>query len=73
MAHFFVKYPIFLDQLKDSTQIKRNYVKTLDVRHDAKHYRASEGITGPIKIQFFSIISFLNESKFYDEEQNELS
>ena len=50
---FFGKYPIFLDQLKDSTQLKHNYVKTLGVRHDAKHYRASEGITGPIKIHFF--------------------
>ena len=25
------------------------------------------------KMQFFNIITFLNESKFYDEERNELS
>ena len=70
---FFGKYQIFLEQLKDSTQNKRNCVKTSDVRHDAKHYRASQGKTGPLKMQFFSIISFLNDSKFYDEERNELS
>ena len=53
---------------KDSTQIKRICVKTFDVRHDDKHYynRASQGITGPMKMQFFSIISFLNDSKFYE-------
>ena len=73
MTHFFGKYRIFLNRLKDSTQIKRNCVKSFDVRHDAKHYRASQGITGPKKKQFFSIISFLNDSKFYDEERNELS
>ena len=67
------EYPIFLDRLKDSTQIKRNYVKTFDVRHDAKHYRASKGITGPMKMQVFSIIFFLNDSKFDDEERNEFS
>ena len=70
---FFGKYQIFLDRLKDSTKIKRNCVKTFDVRHDAKHYRASQGITGPMKLQFVNIISFLNDSKFFDEERNELS
>ena len=70
---FFGKYQIFLDRLKDSTQIKRNCVKTFDIRHDAKHYRAPQGITVPLKMQFFSIIAFLNDSKFYDEEWNELS
>ena len=72
-CHIFLKYLIFLDQLKDSSQIKRNYVKAFDVRHDAKQYRASQGITGPRKMHFFNIISFLNDSKFYDEERNELS
>ena len=67
------EYPIYLDRPKDSTQIKRNCVKTLDVRHDAKQYRALQGITGPIKMHFFSIISLLNDSKFYDEERNILS
>ena len=67
------KYQIFLDRLKDSFQIKHNCMKTFDVRHDAKHYRASQGITGPLKMQFFSKIYFLNDSKFYDEEGNELS
>ena len=70
---FFGKYQIFLDRIKDSTQIKCNCVKTLVVRHDAKHYRALQGITDPLEMQFFSIISFLNDSKFYDEERNELS
>ena len=32
-----------------------------------------DGITGPLKMQFFSIVSFLNDLKFYDEERNELS
>ena len=31
----FWKISIFLDRLKDSSQIKRNYVKTFDVRQDA--------------------------------------
>ena len=43
---FFGKYQIYLDRLKDSNQIKRNCVKTLDVRHDAKHYRAPQIMTG---------------------------
>ena len=73
MSHFFGKYQIFLARLKNSTQIKRNYVKTFDVRHDAKNYRASQGIAGPMKMQFSSMISFLNDLKFYDEERNELS
>ena len=63
----------FLDRLKDSTQIKLNSVKTFDIRQDVKHNYASQGITGPTKMQFFSMISFLNDSKFYDEERNELS
>ena len=50
-----------------------NYVTTCDVRHDAKQYRASQGITGTMNMQFFSMISFLNDSKFYDEERNKLS
>ena len=70
---FFGTYQIFLDRSKDSTQIKRNCVKTFDVRHNAKHYIASQGITVQLKMQFFSIIIFLNYSKFYDEEQDELS
>ena len=70
---FFGKYQIFLDRLKNSTEIKRDSVKTFDVRHDAKHYRASQGITGPMKLRFFGIISFSNDSKFYDEDRNKLS
>ena len=70
---FFLKYQIVLDLLKDHIQIKRNYVKTFYVRRDAKHYRTSQGITGPMKRQFFSMIFFLNDSKFYDEERNKLS
>ena len=54
MSHFFGKYQIFLDRLKDSTQIKCICVKTLDVRHDAKHYRASQEITPPLKMQFLA-------------------
>ena len=68
---------MFLDLQKDRTQIKHNCGNTFDVRHDVrhnvKHYRASQGITGPLKMQFFSIISFLNDLKFYDEERNKLS
>ena len=45
---FLGKYQIFLDQLKDSTQIKCNYMKTFDVRHNAKHNRASQGIRGQL-------------------------
>ena len=70
---FLGKTQIFQDLLKDSIQIKCNGVKLFDVRHDAKHNRDSKGITGPLKKQFFSIISFLNDLKFYDEERNELS
>ena len=55
---FLGKYPIFLDLLKYSTQIKRNCVKTFDVRHNAKHYGESQGITGPLKMKFYSIIFF---------------
>ena len=68
MSQFFWKYKIFLERLKDSIQSKYNFVKTFDVRHDTKHYRVSQG-----KMRFFSIISFLNDSKFYDEERSELS
>ena len=73
MSHFWEKYQIFLDQLRDSTQIKRNYVKTFDVEHDAKHCREPQGFTGPMKMQVFNIIYFLNDSSFIDEERNELS
>ena len=59
--------------MKDSTQIKRNCVKTFDVRHDAKLLRASQWMTDPYQMQFFSIISFLNDSKFFDEKLNKLS
>ena len=69
----FGKYQIFQDRLKNSTQIKRYYVKTFDVGHDAKYYRASQGVTSPMKKQFFSMISFLNNLKFYNEELYELS
>ena len=73
MSHFLENIRCFLDPLKDSTHIKRNCVKTFDVSHDTKHYRASQGITGSLKMQMFSIISLLDGSKFYDEERNELS
>ena len=73
MSQFFWKYKIFLERLKDSIQSKDNCMKTFDVRHAAKGYRVSQGITGSPKMQFFSIISFLNDSNFYDEERNELS
>ena len=72
-VEFFGTYQIFLDRSKESTQIKHNCVKTFDVRHNAKHFRESQGITVHFKMQFFSIIIFLNHSKFYDEERNELS
>ena len=71
MSHFLENIRFFLGRLKKITQIKRNFVKTFDIRHDAKHYRASQTITGPMKMQFSSIISFVNDSKFYDEERNE--
>ena len=45
-----------------------NCVKIFNVRHDAKRYRVSQGIIVSWKMYFFSIISFLNDSKFYDEE-----
>ena len=70
---FFGKFKIFLERLKDSTQSKHNCVKKFDVRHAAKCYRVSQGIIGSWKMYFFSIISLLNEWKFYDEERNELS
>ena len=63
----------FLEGLKDSTQSKHNCVKKFDVRHDAKRYRVSQGIIGSWKMYFFSIIFFLNDSKFYDEERSKLS
>ena len=69
----FWKYKIFVERLKDSTQGKHNCVKTFDVRHDAKGYRASQGITDSWKMQLFRNISFLNDLKFYDEERNKLS
>ena len=54
MLHFLEKkqQQIFLDQLKDSTQIKHNCVKTLDVRHNGKQYRVSQVITSPLKCSF---------------------
>ena len=57
----------------DSIQSKYNCLKTFDVRHTAKRYRVSQGIKGSKKKIFFSTISFLNDSKFYSEERNELS
>ena len=69
----FGKYQIFPDRLKDSTQIKLNCVKTFNVRQDVKHYRASQRITGPLKMQFLSIIFILNDLILYDEERNNLS
>ena len=48
-------------------------MKSFDVRHDTRHYTASQRITDPMKINFFSMISLSNDSKFNDEERNELS
>ena len=45
-----------------------NFVNTFDVRHDANFYRVSHGITCSWKMQIFSIISFLNDLKLYDEQ-----
>ena len=59
---------IFLEFMKDSSQSKHNCMKTFNVRHDAKLYRVSQGVTGEWKI-----ISFLNDTKLYDEERNKLS
>ena len=42
---------IFQEQLKDITKSKYNFVKTFDVRHGDKCYRASQGITGLWKMQ----------------------
>ena len=69
----FGKYKIYLERLEDNTQSKHNCVKTFDVRHDAKRHRVSQRITGSWKMQYFSIMSFLNDSKLYDEERKELS
>ena len=69
----FGKFKIFLERLKDSTQSKHNCVKIFDVRHYAKRYRVSQGITGSRKMYFFSINFFLNDSKFNNEERNEHS
>ena len=66
MSQFFEKKKI-LEGLKDGIQSKDNWAKTFDVRHDAKRHRVSKGITGSWEMQFFSIISILNYSKFYDE------
>ena len=46
---------------------KYSCVKTFEVRHDAKRYRVSQVITSLWKMQCFSIISILKDSKFYDE------
>ena len=70
---FFGKFKIFLERLKGCFQSKHNCVKTVNVRHDAKCYRVTQGTVGSWKMHFFRIISFLNDSKFYDEEQNKLS
>ena len=59
--------------IEDSIRSKYNRAKTFDVGHYAKRYWVSQGITGSCKMHFFSIISILNDSKFYDEERNELS
>ena len=67
-CHNFGKFRIYLERLKYSTQSKHNCVKTIDVIHNAKRYRASQVIIGSWKMYFFSI-----NSKFYDEERNELS
>ena len=66
-CHNFWKIYDFSERLKDSTQRKhscaKTFAKAFDVRHDAKHYRVSQVTTG----------SFVYDSKFYDEEWNELS
>ena len=69
MPQFLENFRFLLDQWKYSTQSKHNCVKTFDVRHNAKRYRVSQGIIVSLKMYFFSIISFLNDSKFYNEER----
>ena len=67
MSQYLENIGFFYNDWKTVHKSKHNYVKTFDNRHDAKCYRASQGITGSWKMQFFNIITFLNESKFYDE------
>ena len=52
---------------KRTTKSEYDFVKTFNVVHDEKWYRVSQGITGSWKMQFFSIISFLNDLRLYDE------
>ena len=73
ISHFLEKNKIFPERLKDSTQSKYNFVKAFDIRHNAKCYRVSQEITGSWKMQFFSIIFFLNDLKLYVEQPNKLS
>ena len=68
MPQFWENIGFFYNDWKTVHKSKHNYVKTFDIRHDAKCYRASL-----MKMQFFNIITFLNESKFYDEKRKELS
>ena len=63
----------FPERLKDSSECKYNCVTSVDVRHDIKRRKASQGMTGWWKMHSLSIISFLNDSKFYNELRNELS
>ena len=73
-GHTFRKiFRIFLERLKDSAECKNNCVTSVDVRHDIKRRKVSEGMAGWWKKHFLSIISFLNDSQFYDEMRNELS
>ena len=62
MSDFFRKYKIFPERLKDSTQSKHNFVKTFDVRHDVRHdakrYRASQGITAHGKCNYSESFPF---------------
>ena len=47
-------------------------VTSINVTPDIKRSKVSQGITGSWKMQFFSIISFLNDLKVYDKLRNEL-
>ena len=69
----FGKFKVFLERLKNSTQSIHSCVKTFDDRHDANRYRVSQGIVGSWRMHFFSVISTLNDSKFYGGVWNELA
>ena len=46
MSQLLENIRFFPERLKDTTQRKYNFVKTFDIRHDAKCYKVSQKITG---------------------------